>query len=200
MRKMMFKASMNPEVLLEILCNYSVTLPKKRQKPIYKTRKIWYNEEKEKEVTLMPTYEELLEIIAKQQELIKKLTAELEKANQRIAELENEVARLKKQLNKNGHSSSKPPSSEGYEKPSPKSQRRSSGRKAGRQKGHKGHHIALGNPDRVETIYPAKCVNCPHKNNCENLKVHDSCYVVDVIVKKRSRQISDDGVRLRQCL
>ncbi len=43
----------------------------------------------------MPTYEELLEIIAKQQELIKKLTAELEKANQRIAELENEVARLR---------------------------------------------------------------------------------------------------------
>ncbi len=39
----------------------------------------------------MPTYEELLEIIAKQQELINKLTVELAKANERIAELENEV-------------------------------------------------------------------------------------------------------------
>ncbi len=59
------------------------------KKIIYKPRKIWHNEEKDNEMTLMPTYEELLEIIAKQQELIKKLTTELEKANQRIAELEN---------------------------------------------------------------------------------------------------------------
>ncbi len=134
----------------------------------------------------MPTYEELLEIIAKQQELINKLTVELAKANQRIVELENEVAILKEQLNKNSQNSSKPPSSDGYEKPSPKSQRKSSGRKAGGQKGHKGHHIALENPDRVEKIYPAQCANCPHKNNCENLRVHDSCYVVDVTVKKET--------------
>ncbi len=134
----------------------------------------------------MPTYEELQKIIAKQQELIKKLTEELGKANAKIAELEDEIARLKEQLNKNSHNSSKPPSSDGYEKPSPKSQRKSSGRKAGGQKGHKGHHIVLEKPDRVERIYPTKCANCPHKNNCENLRVSDTCYVVEIIVKKET--------------
>ncbi len=124
----------------------------------------------------MPTYEELLEIV-------KKLTEELAKANAKIAELEDEIARLKEQLNKNSHNSSKPPSSDGYEKPSPKSQRKSSSRKAGGQKGHKGHHIVLENPDRVETIYPAKCANCPHRSNCGNLRMSDTCCVVDVSLK-----------------
>ncbi len=127
----------------------------------------------------MPTNEELLEIV-------KNLTEELTKAKARIAELEDEVVRLNERLNKNSHNSSKPPSSDGYEKPSPKSQGKSSGRKAGGQKGHKGHHIVLGNPDRIETIYPTKCANCPHRNNCEKLRVHDTCYVVDVIVKKET--------------
>ncbi len=109
----------------------------------------------------MPTYEELLKIIAKQQELINKLTVELAKANERIAELENEVAILKEQLNQNSQNSSKPPSSDGYEKPSPKSQRKSGGRKAGGQKGHKGHHIALENPDRVEKNIPGTMRKLP---------------------------------------
>ncbi len=86
------------------------------KKPYTKGGKYGIMKKKKKEVTQMPTYEELLEIIAKQQELIKKLTAE--------------VARLKEQLSKNSHNSSKPPSSDGYEKPSPTSQRKSSGKKA----------------------------------------------------------------------
>ncbi len=47
----------------------------------------------------MPTYEELLEIIAKQQEVIEKLTDELAKANQKLPELENKVAILLERLN-----------------------------------------------------------------------------------------------------
>ena len=53
----------------------------------------------------------------------------LKKANARIAELEE-------QLHKNSHNSSKPTSTDGYEKPSPKSQRKKSGKKAGGQNGH----------------------------------------------------------------
>ena len=61
----------------------------------------------------MAAYEELLEIIKTQQTIIEKLTAELEAANARIAELEEK-------LHKNSHNSSKPPSTDGYEKPVPK--------------------------------------------------------------------------------
>lgn len=127
----------------------------------------------------MATYEELLEIIKMQQATIEKLTAELKAANARIAELEE-------QLHKNSHNSSKPPSTDGYEKPTPKSQRKKSGKKAGGQNGHKGHHMELAHPDRVEKIYPKHCANCPHRENCAHLKVHDSCYVVDVTVKKET--------------
>ena len=115
----------------------------------------------------MAAYEELLEIIKTQQTIIEKLTAELEAANARIAELEEK-------LHKNSHNSSKPPSTDGYEKPVPKSQCKKSGKKAGGQTGHKGHHIDLGQPDRVERIYPQHCANCPHRECCTHLKVHDN--------------------------
>ena len=130
-------------------------------------------------VMAMPTYEELLAIIKMQQATIEELTEKLAKAEARIAELEE-------QLHKDSHNSSKPPSSDGYKKPAPKSLRKKSGKKAGGQKGHKGHHMALDNPDQVERIYPKHCANCPHRENCAHLKVHDSCYVVDVIVKKET--------------
>ena len=61
----------------------------------------------------MPTYEELLEIIAEQNKIIERLTAELASAKAEIAE-------LKEKLNKNSRNSSKPPSTDGYEKPAPK--------------------------------------------------------------------------------
>ena len=97
------------------------------------------------EVMAMPTYEELLAIVKTQQAIIEELTEKLAKAEARIAELEE-------QLHKNSHNSSKPPSSDGYEKPAPKSLRKKSGKKAGGQKGHKGHHMVLDHPDRVEKV------------------------------------------------
>ena len=125
------------------------------------------------EVMEMPTYEELLAIVKMQQATIEKMTAELEMTNAKLAKAEARIAELEEQLHKDSHNSSKPPSSDGYKKPAPKSLRKKSGKKAGGQKGHKGHHMALDHPDRVEQIYPKHCANCPHRENCANLKVHD---------------------------
>lgn len=127
----------------------------------------------------MPTYEELLEIIAEQNKIIERLTAELASAKAEIAE-------LKEKLNQNSRNSSKPPSTDGYEKPAPKSLRKKSGKKAGGQTGHKGHSIVLDKPDRIERIYPEHCKNCPNRDSCANFKVNDSCYVVDITVKKET--------------
>ena len=143
----------------------------------------------------MPTYEELLEIIAEQNKIIERLTAELASAKAEIAE-------LKEKMNKNSRNSSKPPSTDGYEKPAPKSLRKKSGKKAGGQTGHKGHSIVLDKPDRIERIYPEHCKNCPHRDSCANLKVNDSCYVVDITVKKeigtfRSEQGAKDFLTLK---
>ncbi len=116
--------------------------------------------------------EDLLAIIAEQHETIQRL--------------ENRISELEEQLHKNSRNSSKPPSSDGYEKPSPKSQRKKSGKKAGGQAGHKGYHMALEHPERIERVYPAHCKHCPHKENCAHLRVNHSCYTVDVIVKKET--------------
>lgn len=58
----------------------------------------------------MTVIEELLETFKAQQQTIDTLTMKLDQANARIAELEE-------QLHKDSHNSSKPPSSDGFDKP-----------------------------------------------------------------------------------
>ncbi len=57
--------------------------------------------------------------------------------------------------------SSKPPSTDGYHKPAPKSSRKKTGRKPGGQKGHRGSTLALSdNPDRVIPHPVTSCQQC----------------------------------------
>ena len=127
----------------------------------------------------MTVIEELLETFKAQQQTIDTLTMKLDQANARIAELEE-------QLHKDSHNSSKPPSSDGFDKPAPRSQRKKSGKKAGGQTGHKGHHMTLSEPDRIEAVYPQHCSDCPHRTHCGKLKVHDTCYAVDIEIRKET--------------
>ena len=56
-----------------------------------------------------------------------------------IAALSSAIKELKAQRAKNSRNSSKPPSSDGYDKPKPKSTRGKSGTRSGGQNGHKGN-------------------------------------------------------------
>ncbi len=66
-----------------------------------------------------------------------------------VAELQAEIVRLKAQIGQNSKNSSKPPSSDGYGK-STRQLRRAGERKAGKQKGDEGTHLAqVDDPDSI---------------------------------------------------
>lgn len=98
--------------------------------------------------TLSDTEEdELIVLRSKQIELLQAQCA-------RIAGLEKEIEELRSELSKNSRNSNKSPSSDGYGKPKPKSQRRKTGHSSRGQQGHKGSTLKqVEHPDHVQE-YP----------------------------------------------
>lgn len=90
--------------------------------------------------------EQLNALLQAQIEQNQALTAKIDELLQRIDELSHK---------KNSRNSFVPPSSDGYAKPAPKSQRKSTGAKSGGQAGHKGGSMKLmKEPDEVKEHYP----------------------------------------------
>ncbi len=101
-----------------------------------------------------PTYEQLVELVASQAAVIEKLTVQVETLTARVGELEARLAATSK-------NSSKPPSSDGLAKPSPKSLRGKSGRRPGGQDGHPGRTLCqVADPDEVVRHEPTTCAGC----------------------------------------
>ncbi len=72
-----------------------------------------------------------------------------------------EIAELKARVGQNPRNSSVPPSSEGYEKPPTRQQRRASERAAGKQRGTPGHRLEpVVDPDEVIPLDPDCCSSC----------------------------------------
>jgi len=100
---------------------------------------------------------------------------------QKIIEHTRKITELESRLNQNSSNSSKPPSSDGYSKPVPKSQRKKSGKKPGGQHNHQGHGKSMA--DKVtETVLitPDACPCCGE--NLENVAGHktDTHYVMEM--------------------
>ena len=108
--------------------------------------------------------EELLGIIADLTAAVARMSEELAESNRKISEL-TEALNAKKRR-KDSHNSSMPPSSDGYNKPSPKSLRSPSGKKPGGQDGHKGSGMAITMVDEEKEYYPSQCAECPMRKNC----------------------------------
>jgi transposase len=100
-------------------------------------------------------------------------TARLEVSEKRIKHLEDRLA-------KNSRNSGKPPSSDGFNRPAPKSLREKSQRLTGGQPGHAGFTLARSDqPDRIELHQVKTCARCgsaPGTMKCigvEKSQVHD---------------------------
>ena len=153
---------------------------------------------------------EILKIIKILEDEKKRLEGEikrLEKENKRLDE-ENRIMRdeldakgiqigdvlcdtkiLAYRARMNSSNSSKPPSTDGYRKPSPRNLRVSSGLKPGGQKGHTGANLDIPHPpDAVIRHVPKGCEACQDMDSCiksGNMQCSDRRYVIDIVLDTR---------------
>jgi len=117
--------------------------------------------------------EVVVQILLEMDARIHALEKRLQASEQRIKELEDRLAT-------NSRNSSKPPSTDGFNKPKPKSLRKKSGRRSGGQRGHKGHTLQrVEKPDRTEVHRVDCCAACGRSlakqpaEKVETRQVHD---------------------------
>ena len=101
------------------------------------------------------TREQLLHIVRTDPEATVDIILALQEQGQILTK---RVAQLEQQISKNSQNSSKPPSSDGINKPQPKSLRKRSGKKRGGQKDHKGH--TLEKAEKPDLIIPLPVTTC----------------------------------------
>jgi len=100
---------------------------------------------------------------------VERLKAENTALQAEFDTLRQEVRRLKEQIAKNSRNSSKPPSSDGLNKPKPKSLRPRSDRKPGGQKGHPGQTLRMReNPDHI-VRHPVNDCECCGRSLAEQV-------------------------------
>ena len=115
-----------------------------------------------------------------------------------IASLQQTIQDLQDKLGNNSRNSSRPPSSDSYSKPDPKSSRKPSGKKRGAQKGHPGtslYSMTKDLPvDRVVQHCPGSCMQCSHFSECiQKAVVQETRRVLDIEVR---RDVVDHQVML----
>ena len=130
--------------------------------------------------------EERIEELIQRVESLKRENSELKvQLAEKDAVIANQSAKIKKleeQIRKNSQNSSKPPSTDGYKKPHPVSNREKTGRKPGAQVGHKGHGLKMIQPDIIEEVphIPEKCAGCPHFGQCDKAGISPVRNEIDV--------------------
>ena len=123
----------------------------------------------------------LRKLLAERDAQIAEQAAEIAVLREALAGLQSQVADLIAQVKTNSRNSSKPPSSDGPAKPSPKSLRGKSGRKPGRPKGQPGATMELSeHPDKTVKHRPARCSCCGKSLNKAPVTAVERRQVIDI--------------------
>lgn len=132
------------------------------------------------------TREKIIEACGTNPEMVADLVLSLV---QRVDELVQRVHELERRLNQNSSNSSKPPSSDGYKKPDPKSLRGKSGKASGGQPGHKGHYLALTDtPGHIVTHSPSSCQKCGRNLEDVPVQSYEKRQVSDLVVRMETTE------------
>ena len=133
---------------------------------------------------------ESIRAIENQQKHVKELEGVIVAQQERIKTLEGQIA-------KDSHNSSLPPSSDRFVR-APKSLRQKSGKKAGGQSGHRGHHLRqVEMPDQV-LIHPVMyCEYCQHDLRTQPAELPERRQVIDLPVKRL--WVTEHRVEEKQC-
>lgn len=98
-----------------------------------------------------------------------------------IAKLTNEIKELKSQLSKKSRYSSKPPSSDGYGKPKPKSPHGKTGKRSGGQAGHKGNTLKQPeHPDQIVEHPVMRCSSCSFDLSSQHAEDFERRQIFDI--------------------
>lgn len=133
---------------------------------------------------------EAIQALEAQQERMKALEGLIDFLQERVKTLEGQQA-------KDSHNSSLPPSTDRFVR-APKSLRPKSGKKAGGQKGHRGHHLRqVQTPDEV-LIHPViTCSHCQHDLRAQRACMPERRQVIDLPTKRL--WVSEHRVEEKQC-
>jgi transposase len=116
-----------------------------------------------------------------------------------IHRLVERVQALEDRVAKNSRNSGKPPSSDGLNKPAPKSRRKRHGRKSGGQPGHVGYTLkAVSKPDYVKVHSVCKCQHCQTSLGKVKVQRYEKRQVFDLLPV--CIEVTEHRVEVKQCL
>jgi transposase len=143
--------------------------------------------------------EALVDIILALQEEVLLLRQENDALKKQVNLLEKKVESLEARLAKNSGNSSKPPSSDGYSKPEPKSLRKPSGRDPGGQAGHPGHTLPPSDKPDFAVVHPLTLCPCGCGADLSGRPVvrHDKRQVFELPAQKL--EVTEHRVEVKIC-
>lgn len=112
--------------------------------------------------------------------------------------LAERIQKLEDQLAKNSRNSGKPPSSDGFDKPAPRSLRKRRRRKSGGQKGHEGHKLEMvKKPDHIKKYKVAQCAYCQKSLKRQKVERIEKRQVFDL--PKVRMEVTEHQAQVKRC-
>jgi transposase len=112
--------------------------------------------------------------------------------------LAERIQKLEDQLAKNSRNSGKPPSSDGFDKPAPRSLRKRSRRRSGGQKGHAGYKLEMvEKPDHIKKYKVTQCAHCQNSLKREKVERIEKRQVFDL--PKVEMEVTEHQAQVKRC-